>query len=228
MEDTVVRVHPDGTLIVATPEGWLETDLEREQISRPNQQRIDEAVEVDPIHLGDVWVDWGAQDAGDVDDYTYDVEDVDDPDVDERIVELLGRERLALGAVAGQFWYPYTGDSLPLRRWQRQAEEELRSLLRAIAAIDPSAPGAGKGHEYRRYSIRNKLILQAVGVAIAAGIIAGIDADPNQPDYPVVVYLRLPTGQVSWHLPPWWGEWDGHDTQEKYLRVREYLGGAPV
>jgi len=226
MEDTVVRVHPDGTLIVATPEGWLETDLEREQICRPNQQRIDEAVEVDPIHLGDVWFDWSADDYGDADDYGYDHEE--DDDYDERITELLGRERLALGAVAGQFWWPYTGDSLPLRKRQRQAEEELRSLLRAIAAIDPSAPGAGKGHEYRRYSIRNKLILQAVGVAIAAGFIAWIDVDPSQPEFPIVVYLRLPTGQVSWHLPPWWGEWDGHDTPEKYRRIGEYLGGAPV
>lgn len=227
MEDTVVRVHPDGTLIVATPEGWLETDLERENISRPTPERIDQATEVDPLHLADVWFDWSAQDAGDVDDYVYDVEDVDDPDYDERLTELLGRERLALGAVAGQFWYPYTGDSLPLRRWQRQAEEVLRSLLRAIAAIDPSAPGAGKGHEYQRYSIRNRLVLQALGAATAAGFTTGVSVDPSQPEFPVVVTIHLPTGQVTWHLPSW-PAWDGHDTARKYRRVREYIGGAPV
>ena len=45
------------------------------------------------------------------------------------------------------------------------------------------------------------------------------------------VYIDLPTGQVSWHfhdtqtylfdgLPPYQGEWDGHDTPEKYRRVQ--------
>lgn len=44
------------------------------------------------------------------------------------------------------------------------------------------------------------------------------------------VYIDLPTGQVSWHihdremaqfehLPPYVGEWDGHDTPEKYRRL---------
>jgi len=44
------------------------------------------------------------------------------------------------------------------------------------------------------------------------------------------VYIDLPTGQVSWHihdremeqfahLPPYEGEWDGHDTPEKYRRL---------
>ena len=47
------------------------------------------------------------------------------------------------------------------------------------------------------------------------------------------VYIDLPTGQVSWHfhdremylfagLPAYEGEWDGHDTEEKYRRVREF------
>lgn len=225
MEDTVVRVHPDGTLIVATPEGWLETDLERENISRPTQARIDEAIEVDPLHLGQVWFYWSADDYGDIDFFMYDHEE--DDDYDERITELLGRERLALGAVAGRWWWPYAGDSLPLRKRQKQAEEELRSLLRTIAAIDPSAPGAGKGDEYRRYSIRNRLVLQALGVATTAGFTTGVSVDPSEPDYPVVVTIHLPTGQVTWHLPSW-PDWDGHDTPEKYRRINEYLDGAPV
>jgi len=225
MEDTVVKIHPDGTLVIATSEGWLETDLERENISRPAPERVQEAVEVDPLHLGDVWYDWSCQDAGDVDFFMYDHEE--DDDYDERITELLGRERLLLGAVAGQFWAPYTGDSLPLRRWQKQAEDELRSLLKAIAALDPSAPQAGAKDSFQRYSIRNRLILRALGAATAAGYAAGIDTDPSEPDYPIVVYLHLPGGQVSWHLPSW-GEWDGHSTEQKYRRVREYIGGAPV
>ena len=46
-----------------------------------------------------------------------------------------------------------------------------------------------------------------------------------------VVYLDLPTGQVSWHLLssqlPWFshlkpyeGEWDGHDKRERYRRLQ--------
>ena len=49
-------------------------------------------------------------------------------------------------------------------------------------------------------------------------------------DWHGCVYIDLPTGQVSWHfhdsqaylfdgLPPYHGEWDGHDTDEKYRRV---------
>jgi hypothetical protein len=50
------------------------------------------------------------------------------------------------------------------------------------------------------------------------------------PEWHGCVYIDLPTGQVSWHyhdreaylfenLPPYEGEWDGHDTPEKYRRV---------
>lgn len=46
-----------------------------------------------------------------------------------------------------------------------------------------------------------------------------------------IVYINLPTGQVSWHihdsekgffahLDPGLEEWDGHDTKEKYRRLR--------
>lgn len=225
MEDTTVRVHPDGTLIIATPEGWLETDFGRENISRPSKERVDEAVEVDPLHLSDVWVSWVADDWGDIDDYTYD-EDPDDPVPFERLAELLGRERLLLGHVAGNWWAPYGGASLPVTKRKQQAKEVLRSLLTAIAALDPSAPGAGTENQYQRYSIRNRLILQALGAATAAGFATGIDVDASEPDYPIVVYLHLPYGQVSWHLPSWEEEWDGHDTSKKYRRIGEYITGA--
>ncbi len=54
-------------------------------------------------------------------------------------------------------------------------------------------------------------------------------ADPNETGWPVL-YLQLPTGQVSWHIAP--GDldlfshvlighatWDGHDNDEKYRRL---------
>jgi hypothetical protein len=44
------------------------------------------------------------------------------------------------------------------------------------------------------------------------------------------VYIDTPAGQLSWHyhdleamlfadLPPYWSQWDGHDTQLKYERL---------
>ena len=44
------------------------------------------------------------------------------------------------------------------------------------------------------------------------------------------VYIDTPLGQLSWHyhdneamafadLPPYWGKWDGHTTNQKYERV---------
>lgn len=52
------------------------------------------------------------------------------------------------------------------------------------------------------------------------------------------VYIDLPTGQVSWHfhdrdaeifahLPQYEGEWDGHDTPEKYRRVAALASPQP-
>lgn len=62
-------------------------------------------------------------------------------------------------------------------------------------------------------------------------------------DWRTILFIRLPTGQASWHfhdsevhlleglprIPPNdpHGRWDGHDTPEKYRRVRAALSGAP-
>ena len=46
--------------------------------------------------------------------------------------------------------------------------------------------------------------------------------DPVDPR-PIVVYLELPTGQVSWHLPAHPEQWDGHDTATKYDRIAAYV-----
>ena len=54
-------------------------------------------------------------------------------------------------------------------------------------------------------------------------------ADPDAPDWPVI-FIDLPTGQVSWHINPedldlfehvtvGTGTWDGHTTDEKYARL---------
>jgi hypothetical protein len=59
-----------------------------------------------------------------------------------------------------------------------------------------------------------------------------LNGDPEEPDWPVL-YLTLPTGQVSWHIAPrdmdlfrhvpiGGQEWDGHDVVEKYRRLDEH------
>lgn len=59
-----------------------------------------------------------------------------------------------------------------------------------------------------------------------------LNADPDEPDWPVL-FIDLPTGQVSWHINPadmdlfrhvpiGTAEWDGHDVIEKYRRLDEH------
>lgn len=54
-------------------------------------------------------------------------------------------------------------------------------------------------------------------------------ADPEAPDWPLI-FIDLPTGQVSWHIAPadldlfehvtvGTGDWDGHNAMEKYARL---------
>ena len=53
----------------------------------------------------------------------------------------------------------------------------------------------------------------------------------REDDWPIL-YVDLPTGQVSWHIPKdeivaffpdYPGEWDGHDLKEKRDRLRRFL-----
>jgi hypothetical protein len=72
------------------------------------------------------------------------------------------------------------------------------------------------------YVIRYGLVWQAVSLAVECGIAAGVRIDPAEPEWPVA-YIDLPTGQVSWHMPQFADPWDGHDTEEKYHRVRAFI-----
>jgi hypothetical protein len=56
-----------------------------------------------------------------------------------------------------------------------------------------------------------------------------LNADGDEPGWPVI-YVALPTGQVSWHIargdmdlfhhvPIGEAAWDGHDVEEKYARL---------
>jgi hypothetical protein len=71
------------------------------------------------------------------------------------------------------------------------------------------------------YEVRNPLIIQAMAVASTLGYACGARVESSQPEWPVM-YIELPTGQVSWHIPQHVKGWDGHTTPEKYSRVDAY------
>ncbi len=71
------------------------------------------------------------------------------------------------------------------------------------------------------YDTRYKLVFKAVSLALENGLQAGVRIDENEPEWPVL-YIELPTGQVSWHIPQHAEPWDCHDTEEKYRRIDEF------
>jgi hypothetical protein len=89
--------------------------------------------------------------------------------------------------------------------------EKLKTLLDMIVLAD------------EEYELRYTLVLDAMAAARHAGYAVGIRVDQEYPEWPVV-YIQLPTGQVSWHMPehPW--EWDGHTTPEKFDRIAAFRG----
>ena len=76
-------------------------------------------------------------------------------------------------------------------------------------------------HHDTDYDQRYLLVVQALALAVECGYQAGIRIDARDADWPVV-YIELPTGQVSWHMLAHQREWDGHDTPEKYARVERF------
>ena len=80
------------------------------------------------------------------------------------------------------------------------------------------------------YFDRNLAVMALARLAQTHGFRVGLRRDPEEPDWPVLM-VDLPTGQVSWHLPPgelvgdWpvYQEWDGHTLEEKQQRISRFL-----
>lgn len=102
-----------------------------------------------------------------------------------------------------------THEALAGLGWTPPGSDELAEVLRLIEAHDTD------------YEIRYPLVWRALSLALAAGYVAGVRIDPAEPDWPVV-YIELPQGQTSWHMPQYPVEFDGHSTAEKYERVRAF------
>lgn len=83
------------------------------------------------------------------------------------------------------------------------------------------------------YSERNKMLVVVCRMALALGCKAGIgkhEGENGENDWRNIVFIDLPSGQVSWHiddsdvvnfafLSSYEGKWDGHTTEEKWNRV---------
>ena len=72
------------------------------------------------------------------------------------------------------------------------------------------------------YAARYPMVFEAVHLALSAGFPAGVAIDRAEPEWPVV-YIELPDGQVSWHMPAHAREWDQHTTPEKFARIARYV-----
>ncbi len=77
------------------------------------------------------------------------------------------------------------------------------------------------------YDKRNRMVIRAVSLALYIGYDAGFRIDPKEQDWPVA-FIELPTGQVSWHLPPHKHEWDGHTTEAKFQRIKDWFFNPTV
>lgn len=105
------------------------------------------------------------------------------------------------------------GDICVLARQFLRAYEANRSLIE---------------HKDVAYEERNRVVAAIASIYPAGTKRTNIEG--WDPEWHGCVYIDLPAGQVSWHyhddqahlfanLPPYEGEWDGHDTPEKYRRL---------
>ena len=78
------------------------------------------------------------------------------------------------------------------------------------------------------YLDRNLCVQVMTRMAQKLGYNVGVKENGDWP----ILYIDLPTGQVSWHipaaelvraLPEYNGKWDGHDLEEKRKRIKEFL-----
>jgi len=92
----------------------------------------------------------------------------------------------------------------------------LAKLLREIDAIDQNAQP--------NYARRNALTYQCVGLALEAGMKAGMRLDTTQkePERWPVLFIELPTGEVSWHVANEPQAYTPYSAEVKSRRIRLY------
>lgn len=92
---------------------------------------------------------------------------------------------------------------------------QLQHLAVLLARID-------RAERQKNYTARNIMVYKALLVALEIGYPSGVRVDLAEPEWPVL-YIQLPTGQVSWHMPEFPTPWDGHTMEVKYARCRAFI-----
>lgn len=138
----------------------------------------------------------------------------------------------AAGLVCGQ-QEDRTGLPRRPRRLYRITAAGIVVVQRYLALANPAA-GAAPARQLAgvlarivlndtNYDVRYALVIEAMHLALRAGYAAGIGVDPKEePEFAAVVYIELPEGQLSWHMPIHPHSWDNHTTSEKFERIMRF------
>lgn len=99
---------------------------------------------------------------------------------------------------------------------REQLETQLRYLFNLV-----------RTSEFEKdYTKRNEYLFHALSTATMLGVPCGFRIDLVNPTWPVIFFNLPGAGQVTWHLPEYPQEWDGHSSEEKYHRLHVYISGA--
>lgn len=120
---------------------------------------------------------------------------------------------------------------------QAEVRNQLAEILLLIDVVDQEVRTDCTEEDMQAlYVERYGLVTMAMATAWMCGYETGILWDPinydSMPeptgtDWPVV-YIELPTGQVSWHMPPHKHQWDGHTNEEKSKRIELFAADNGV
>jgi len=104
----------------------------------------------------------------------------------------------------------------------------LSALLQLLEGCDENARNTEDYEERERfYRSRNLYVWRAFSAASELGVCCGVSIDPEEAGWPVV-YIELPTGQISYHVPPHVQAWDGHTRDDRRGRVSAFIETHPV
>ncbi len=122
-----------------------------------------------------------------------------------------------------------------------------QQLLNTVVSdvTEQLAPSIAELHQQKDQAYKERdMVLALAASAIDALAPQGVvkawlgrhqEDDPNwEDDWRNVVFIQLPTGQLSWHIHdselPWFAglsrdsrPWDGHTTEQKYQRLLDFV-----
>lgn len=107
---------------------------------------------------------------------------------------------------------------------RQQLALRLGEILRVDPSMQPEPPPPYQLDD--RYRSRNAHIYAALSHATDLGYPCGLGPCHLTVARWPVAYIDLPTGQVSWHLPPYPGRWDGHNNLTVVDRANAFIASV--